>query len=183
MAFYNSFETGNEPSIWVKFKYEKHELQFVASYENDKTERMIVDEPVKQLPWQSKLTMNDYTENQCICLVNPKIKADIIEKVGVLKETLYSEKAVRDAFRVIECYLWEKDLTSIKSVPNGEELWISNGRSTFRYRSNPAANTDIAATTSKKISNLVGAKPERAWLLSILWLLAELAVNQFGRQG
>lgn len=183
MAFYNSFETGNVSSIWVKFKYEKHELQFEASYENDKTERMVVDEPVKQLPWKSELNLADYSEDQRISLVNPKIKGEIIEKVHVLKETLYSEKAVRDAFRVIECYLWEKDLTSIQSVPNGEELYISNGRSTFSYRSNPAANTDIAATTSKKISNLVGAKPERAWLVSILWLLAELAVNQFGRQG
>lgn len=180
----------NEPNIRLEYKYENHDLQYEGSYGNDKMDRMEVDEPVVQLPSESALKINDYVKKvRSLHLDNPMIKKDVIGKVPFLKEVLTSPGAVTKAVRVIDCHLWEKDLDGIQCVPKNEELSLSkssaHGRKlTFCYKSNPAAGADIITNDElKQINSLLGGKPHRDWLISVLWLLLELAMNRFGRQG
>ncbi|XP_066025512.1 uncharacterized protein [Pocillopora verrucosa] len=75
----------------------------------------------------------------------------------------------------------------IHLVPDNEQLLITKvdeheGTSTFSYRSDPASDL-ISVSECEKINNFVGVHPQRCWLLSVLWLLSELAVKQFGQQG
>ena len=76
-------------------------------------------------------------------------------------------------------------LAGIHLVPENEQLSITKvderGRtSTFSYRSNPAKDT-ITVSECQQINNFVGVHPKKKWLISVLWLLSELAVNQFGK--
>ena len=76
-------------------------------------------------------------------------------------------------------------LASIHLVPENEHLTITkvdeNGRtSAFIYRSNPAKET-ITVSECQQINNFVGVHPKIKWLKSVLWLLSELAVKQFGK--
>ena len=76
-------------------------------------------------------------------------------------------------------------LAGIDSVPENEHLTITkvdkHGRPTeFIYRSNPATDK-ITVSEYPRIINFVGFHPKRKWLKSVLWLLSELAVKQFGK--
>ena len=76
-------------------------------------------------------------------------------------------------------------LAGIQLVPDNEQLLITKvdeheGPSTFSYRSDPASDL-ISVSECEKINNFVGVHPQRCWLLSVLWLLSELAVKQFGK--
>ena len=76
-------------------------------------------------------------------------------------------------------------LAGIHLVPENEHLTITkvdeHGRtSLFSYRSNPAKDM-ITVFECQQINNFVGVHPKRKWLTSLLWLLSELAVKQFGK--
>ena len=76
-------------------------------------------------------------------------------------------------------------LAGIHLAPEKEHLTITkvdeHGRtSAFIYRSNPAKDT-ITVSECQQINNFVGVHPKKKWLTSVLWLLSELAVNQFGK--
>lgn len=182
MSFYVPFAIGNEPHIRVRLECENHDLHFDASYENDKGDKMELDSPATQLPCKSELMMNFHLESEVLHVVNPAIKADVIGVLAVLEKTVTSPEAVMKTAKIVDWYLWEKDPNSIKCVPDREKLWISNGRLTFRYpESNPGAHTDISEDELNRINRLIGANPKRAWLISILWYLAEYSLNLFGK--
>ena len=76
-------------------------------------------------------------------------------------------------------------LAGIYLVPENEHLTITKvderkRTSLFSYRSNPAEDT-ITVSECQQINNFVGVHPKRKWLTSVLWLLSELAVKQFGK--
>ena len=76
-------------------------------------------------------------------------------------------------------------LAGIHLVPDNEQLLITKvdeheGTSTFSYRSDPASDL-ISVSECEKINNFVGVHLQKCWLLSVLWLLSELAVKQFGK--
>ena len=70
-------------------------------------------------------------------------------------------------------------------VPENEQLLITKvderGRkSIFSYRSDPEKDM-ITVSECEQINNFVGVHPKIKWLMSILWLLSELAMKQFGK--
>ena len=70
-------------------------------------------------------------------------------------------------------------------VPENEQLFITKvdeyeGTSTFSYRSDPASDI-IFPFERKQINNFVAVHQQRFWLTSVLWLLSELAIEQFGK--
>ena len=76
-------------------------------------------------------------------------------------------------------------LAGIHLVPDNEQLLITKvdeheGPSTFSYRSDPASDL-ISVSECEKINNFVGVHSQKCWLLSVLWLLSELAVKRFGK--
>ena len=76
-------------------------------------------------------------------------------------------------------------LAGIHLVPDNEQLLIikvdeHEGTSTFSYRSDPASDI-ISVSECEQINNFLGVHRPKYWLLSILWLLSELAVKQFGK--
>ena len=76
-------------------------------------------------------------------------------------------------------------LAGIHLVPDNEQLLITKvdeheGTSTFSHRSDPASDI-ISFSELEQINNFVGVHWQKFWLLSVLWLLSELAVKQFGK--
>ena len=76
-------------------------------------------------------------------------------------------------------------LAGLHLVPEGEQLSITKvdecGRkSTFSYKSNPAEDM-MTDSECEKMKNFVGVHQTSKRLTSVLWLLSELALNQFGK--
>ena len=76
-------------------------------------------------------------------------------------------------------------VAGIHLVPDNEQLLITKvdeheGTSTFSYRSDPASDI-ISVSECEQINRFLGVHRQKYWLLSILWLLSELAVKQFGK--
>ena len=76
-------------------------------------------------------------------------------------------------------------LAGIQLVPDNEQLLITKvdeheGPSTFSYRSDPVSDL-ISVSECEKINNFVDVHSQKCWLLSVLWLLSELAVKRFGK--
>ncbi|XP_066025510.1 uncharacterized protein [Pocillopora verrucosa] len=176
-----------ESTISLQYHYKDLELNFAARYGIDGKERMEVDdEPVVQLPHEVQLNVSDIQECQFQHDYSG-IQDDVIGNMGFLKNFVDSPPVVMKTVRCIIVYLQEKDIHGIHLVPENEHLTITkvdeHGRtSAFIYRSNPAKDT-ITVSECQQINNFVGVHPKKKWLISVLWLLSELAVNQFGKQG
>ena len=77
-------------------------------------------------------------------------------------------------------------MAGIQCVPEGEHLSITkmdeDGRpsGTFTYQSDTTMDL-IAVNKIDQIQAFVGIRPKRKWLISVLWLLLEWALSEFGK--
>nr|XP_058948117.1 uncharacterized protein LOC131776005 isoform X2 [Pocillopora verrucosa] len=166
-----------ESSISLQYSCKEWELTLEARYGIDGEERMEVDnEPADQLPHKLHLKVRG-TQGWELSYVYPGIQDDVRQMRGVLRMFMNSPQVIMKTVRCIICYLLEKDTHGIHLVPENEQLLITKvdeheGTSTFSYRSDP--ESDLIFPFEHK---------QKFWLTSVLWLLSELAIEQFGQQG
>ncbi|XP_066021985.1 uncharacterized protein [Pocillopora verrucosa] len=166
-----------ESNISLQYSCKEWELTLEARYGIDGEERMEVDnEPADQLPHKLHLKVRG-TQGWESFYVYPGIQDDVRQMRGVLRMFMNSPQVIMKTVRCITCYLSEKDTHGIHLVPENEQLLITKvdeheGKSTFSYRSDP--ESDIIFPFEHK---------QKFWLTSVLWLLSELAIEQFGQQG
>lgn len=140
---------------------------------------------VTELPWE--IIVKLIHDNECKLTFGWKnIREDVIKTMGLLKEFVDSPLVAMKMVRFIIFHLLEKDTNGIHLVPVNEELSITKvdergGSSIFSYKSDPARDM-LNDPDCKNMTTLIGVHPKRKWLASVLWLLSEWAVNQFGRQ-
>lgn len=189
MALCNSFETGKESSISLQYNCGNLDLKITAKYDIDKEERMeIDDEPDVQPRHKFNLKMSGTGFKMESSFDYSKIKDYVPGIDSFLAKSVNARVLVMKMIRCAGFYLCNGDSSAvIHLVPGNEKLWIrkvdEHGRiSTFNYMSDPASDI-MSKKEIDHINSFVGYHRTEPWLLSVLWLLSELAVKRFGCQG
>lgn len=165
------------------------DLEITAKYDIDMEERMdIDDEPEVQPQHKFLLKISGTGFNMESCFDYSEIKDYVTGIDNFLAKFVNSQVLVMKMIRCTSFYLRNRDSSAvIHLVPENEKLWIrkvdEHGRmSTFNYASDPACDI-MSKKEIDHINRFVGYHRAAPWLLSVLWLLSELAVKRYGCQG
>ncbi|XP_022777763.1 uncharacterized protein LOC111319214 isoform X2 [Stylophora pistillata] len=147
-------------------------------------ERMEVDdEPYVQPQHKFHLKMSGTGFNVESSFDYSEIKDYVTGIDSFLAKFVNSRVLVMKMIRCMSFFLCNRDSSVIHLVPRNEKLWIRKVDeheriSTFNYMSDPASDI-MSKKEIDHINSFVGYHRTAPWLLSVLWLLSELAVKRF----